>query len=83
MFLLLFHCFLITQTEIELQPNINLIKINKKTENSQKVLNKRRERTLRIRMDHVVKVDEMKRQTDSRLKWKTENRREIVESIKC
>ena len=64
MFLLLFHCFLITQTEIELQPNINLIKINKKTENSQRVLNKRRERTLRIRMDHVVKVDETKRETD-------------------
>ena len=48
-------------------------------------MNKRRERTLRIQMDHVVKVDEMKRerQIDSRLKWKTENRREIVESIKC
>ena len=36
----------------------------KKTENSERVLNKRRERTLRIRMDHVVKVDEMKRETD-------------------
>ena len=48
-------------------------------------MNKRRERTLRIQMDHVVKVDEMKRdrQTVSQLKWKTENRREIVESIKC
>ena len=34
-------------------------------------------------MDHVVKVDEMKRERESRLKWKTENRREIVESIKC
>ena len=35
-------------------------------------------------MDHVVKVDEMKREREreSRLKWKTENRREIVESIK-
>ena len=40
-------------------------------------------------MDHVVKVDEMKRERgrererDSGLKWKIENRREIVESIKC
>ena len=48
-------------------------------------MNKRRERTLRIQMDHVVKVDEMKRdrETVGRFKWKTENRREIVVSIKC
>ena len=32
-------------------------------------------------MDHVDKVEEMKREGD--LKSKTENRREIVESIKC
>ena len=36
MFLLLFHCFLITQPEIELQPNINLIKINKKKQRIQR-----------------------------------------------
>ena len=40
-------------------------------------------------MDHVVKVDEMKRERErerereSRLKWKTENSKEIVESINC
>ena len=34
-------------------------------------------------MDHVDKVDEMKRERDSQLKRKIENRREIVESIKC
>ena len=65
MFLLLFHCFLITQTEIELPTKYKFNKNKlKKTENSERVLNKRRERTLRIRMDHVVKVDEMKRETD-------------------
>ena len=44
----------------------------KKSENSQRVMNKRREWTLR-----------MKRERDDRLKKKTENSREIVESIKC
>ena len=38
-------------------------------------------------MDHVDKVDEMKRERERErereLKSKTENRREIVESIKC
>ena len=33
--------------------------------------------------DHVDKVDEMKRERERELKSKTENRREIVESIKC
>ena len=62
-FLPLFHCFPITQTQIEHKPNINLIlKKKKETQNSQRVLNNRRERTLRMRMDDVVKVDEMKRE---------------------
>ena len=38
-------------------------------------------------MDHVDKVDEMKRERERErerdLKSKTENRREIVKSIKC
>ena len=63
-FLPLFHYFPITQTQIEHKPNINLIlKKKKETQNSQRVLNNRRERTLRMRMDDVVKVDEMKRET--------------------
>ena len=78
-FLPLFHCFPITQTQIEHKPNINLIlkrEKKKETENSQRVLNYRRVRTLSMRMDHVVKFDEKERETDSRLKRKTE--KEII-----
>ena len=52
-------------------------KKKKETQNSQSVLNNRRERTLRMRMDDVVKVDEMKRERGT-VGWRGKTEKKII-----